>query len=376
MQFKPTDYDKFKQYALEKGVIRKIVSVSELDFKNAEVMSYNGTDFIVTLDAFNQFVKLLGLSTGVMKKVEQALGEKNSQQLLVMMKAAMSMKDEKHKICMLISHEGKIVGFRKSNQVVLSNKGYMALFEEVMNNNPGMQIKNMAITEGGNLEISTLNNNWQFNVAKLNDEFFKSGLTFVNTPGAMIVNPYCERLTCTNGNIVTEKGMSLILNSTEESHLNTFFDQVRNLKGALNVEDNMKQRIVKMMQTSASLAEAYMVRRTIEANVINSDFDRDVKATIEHLVHTKWLEAQFKAAGHDVLTMANSDLAKIRTDMNVWELANALTDIASNPAKHGVAFKHGVSSIFNMQREAGALMFKKRYDFEEPFTQIFNAPAQ
>lgn len=376
MNFKPSDYDKFKQYALEKGVTRKIVSVSELDFKNAEVVTYKGSDFIVTKDAFSQFVKLLGLSTTVMQKIEQALGEKNSQQLLVMMKAAMSMKDEKHKICMLISHEGKIVGFRKSSQIVLSNKGYMALFEEVMNKNPGMNIRNLAITEGGNLEISTINNNWQFNVAKLNDEYFKSGLVFVNTPGAMIVNPFCERLTCTNGNIVTEKGMSLILNSTEESHFQTFFDQVRNLKGALNVEDNMKHRIVKMMQTSASLAEAYTVRRTIEANVINSDFDRDTKATIESFVPTKWLEAQFKAAGYDVLLMDNKDLAKIRTNMNVWELANALTDIASNASKHGVAFKHGTSSIFNMQREAGALMFKKRYDFEEPFPQLFEAPKQ
>lgn len=370
--FNKGDYEAFKQRALEKSVTRKIVSVGELKFVDPETINYLGTNWIMTNDAFKQFVNILNLPFGTLDKIQKALGDKNRNQLVALMAAALTLKEDKHKICINISKEGKVVGFTKSDRMVLSNKGYLQVFEEVMNKNPGMNIKNMAISEGGNIEITTLNNNWQFNVPRLKDEYFKAGLCFVNTPQAMIINPFAERLVCTNGNIVTEKGMSLILNSSDESHFNTFFEATRNLRGALDVETKMQERIVKMMETSASLAEVYEVRRIVESNVNNSEFDRDVKVAIEYLIPTKWLEEQFKAHGHDVTQFKTKYLAKVRTNMNVWELLNALTNISSNPAKNGVVLKYA-NSVFQMQRDAGELMFKKRYDLEEPFPQIFPA---
>lgn len=376
MNFKANEYEKFKQFALEKGVIRKIVSVGELVFVSPTEIHYiqNGKahPFVMTDDAFKQFINILGLSHGALKKIEAALGSKNTTNLIDLMKAATSLSDSKHKVCMLISSiEAKVVGFRKSDKIVLSNKGYLELFEQVMDANPEMEIKQMAITEGGNLEISTVNKNWKFNVARLNDEYFNSGLVFLNTPQAMIINPFCERLVCTNGNIVTEKGHSMWLNTTEENALRDFMNAARNLKGALNVEDNFKLRIIKMMETTASLDEVYFVHRVVQANVMNADFDRDVKATLESLLPIKWIEEQYKQHGHDVLQMDKKDHQKIKTPLNIWQLANALTDIASNPRKHGLAFKYA-NSVFQMQRDAGELMFKKRYDFEEPFPQIFS----
>lgn len=375
MNFKPGEYEKFKQFALEKGVIRKIVSVGELVFVSPEEIHYiqggKPHPFVMTRDAFTQFIHILGLSVGALKKIEDALGSKNTTNLITLMKAATSLSDSKHKICMLISSmDAKVVGFRKSDRVVLSNKGYLELFEQVMEANPNMEIKEMAITEGGNMEISTVNRNWQFNVAKLSDEYFNSGLVFLNTPQAMIINPYFERLICTNGNIVTEKGHSMFLNTTEDNALRDFMNAARNLRGPLNTEDNFKLRIIKMMETTASLSEVYFVHRVVLANVMNADFDRDVKVTLESLLPVKWHEEQFKAHGHDVTQMSPKDQAKIKTGLNVWQLANALTDIASNPRKHGLAFKYA-NSVFQMQRDAGELMFKKRYDHEEPFAQIF-----
>jgi hypothetical protein len=372
--FKPGEYEAFKQMALTKSIIRKIVSLAQLEFVDKQTIKFNGQVLPMTDNGFKEFIKILGLSQGQNKNIEGLLGEKYQQQLITVMRSALATNDDKHKVVMLLDPDYKVVGFNKSNQVILSNEGYLQVFEDVMNANPSMEIKNMAITDGGNLEISTINHNWQFDVARLKNEYFKSGLVFLNTPNAMVVNPFTERLTCTNGSTISEKGLSIILNSTEESHFKGFFDKLRSIQNISHVEDVFKSRVAKMMFASASMAEVYKVRRIVDEHVSNSDFDRDARVAVEHLIPTKWLEEQFKLEKYDITQMDHKAHQKIRSNLSVWDLVNRLTEVASNPAKHGVFLKHGTNSVFAMQREAGELMFKKQYDFEEPIKQIFQAP--
>lgn len=364
-------YNAFKQKALNHSVIRKIVSYRDLTLISDSIVEFAGVQFIMTDNAFKSLVKMLGLSNGVMQTITNKLGEDVSQRLLSMMKTAMSGEVEKNTVCLLIDkNTTKIVGFTKSAESVLSNNAYFTLFEQTMDNHKGMHIKNMSITEEGNIEISVLNDNWEFNVGGLKDEYFKSGLVFINTPSSTIINPFNERLVCTNGMVVSHEGLSLILKNADKGSVNGFFDAVRNLKGTINFEQEFRQRIIKMMDTQASYAELLDVRQTTEYHVANME-DPDTRATVESFLPTQYVHRAFLDQKVDINSIDKKNYAKIRTMLTVWDLVNKLTDLSSHPTQYGLMLKNGDSSIFQLQRKAGELSFKKQYDLECAVQQIF-----
>lgn len=364
-------FNVFKDKALNNGVTRKMVSFSDITILTDKLVTYQGVQFEITEDAFKSLVKLCGLSNGQLEKINAALGEKTSHKLIQMMQMAMFTVAGKNTICMLVNKVNcKIVDFTKSAESVLSNNAFFKLFEDVMNNHSGMYIKNLAITENGNVEISVLNEDWEFNVGGLNDEFFKSGLVFINTPNSTIINPFNERLVCTNGMVVADEGLSLVLKNTDAANVNGFFDAVRNMKGVLNFEQEFKRRVLRMIDTQASYAELLTVRKAVESHVSNM-IDPDVRATVESFVPKMEVERAFMLNRINLTDVDKKTYKKIRTMLTVWDLVNKLTDLSSHPQRYGLGLQHGNSSVFQLQREAGELSFKDQYDLECQVPQIY-----
>lgn len=369
--FQPQDYDAFKEKALHNGIKRHTVSFGDFTLLTDKLIEHRGTQFEITEQAFKSLVKLCGMSNGQLENINKQLGEKTSHKLLEMMQVAMAGIPGKNKVCMLINSVNcKIVDFTKSAESVLSNNAYFKLFEDVMSNHAGMHIKNMAITENGNVEISVLNDNWEFNVGGLKEEFFKSGLVFINTPDSTIINPFNERLTCTNGMITASEGLSLILKNSDPNEVNGFFSAVRNLTGVLNFEKEFKMRVLRMMDTQASYAELISVRKGVEYHVANYT-DPYVRATVESFIPKMEVERAFMLHKINLSEIDKKSYKKIRTMLTVWDLVNKLTDLSSHPKTYGLALNSGNASIFALQREAGALAFKELYDLECEVKQIF-----
>jgi hypothetical protein len=366
-----TQYENFRNQALNHGIVRKTVNFSEIKLVSNTIIQYKGTNFEMTESAFKSLIKFSGLSNAQMEKINSTLGEETGQKFLKLMQTALASMPGKNTLCMLINKTSlKIVNFARSAQGVLSNAAYFNLFEDVMNNHAGMQIKNMAITQEGNIEISVLNNNWEFDVAGLSDEYFKSGLVFINTPDATIINPFNERLVCTNGMIATESGLSLILKNSDAAHVNGFFDAVRNLKGVMNFEQEFKKRVMNMMNSVASYDEVKKVRTKVEYEVANTT-DPDVRASIESFIPLMHIESAFLMRGHRLSEVDKKYWKKIRTDMTVWDLVNGLTDLSSHPQRYRLSLRNGNASVFSLQKTAGELAFKEMYDLESPIEQIF-----
>lgn len=365
-------YDAFKEKALNHSVVRKVTTLSNLTLVDNNTVGYGGVEFEMTDEAFKSLVKILGLSNGILETISKNLGENVSSKLLSMMKAAISNTSDKNKVCLLINKQtAKIVGFTKTAEAVLSNNAFFSLFEQTMNNHNGMEIKNMGITESGNIELSVTNTNWEFNVGGLNDEYFNSGLVFINTPDSTIVNPFNERLICTNGMITTEKGLSMILKNTDANSVSGFFEAVTNLKGIGSFEAEFKHRIVRMIDTVASYDEVLKVRSVVEYNIANIK-DSDTRNMVETFIPTSYIkQAYLEQKKIDLNTVDKSNYKKIKTMLNVWDLVNKLTDLSSHPAQYGLALTHGNSSIFELQKAAGELAFKKQYDLECGVPQIF-----
>lgn len=364
-------YLEFKEKALNSGIVRKVMKISELTILNETTIEYKNIPFEITPEAFKALIRLCGLGTGAFEKITAALGDKISKQVVSMMQTAMATVSDKNTICMLVNQKNaKVVSFAKSAEGILSNAAYFKLFEDVMNNHAGMHIKNIAVTENGNIEISVLNEDWEFNVGGLNDEYFNSGLVFINTPDATIINPFNERLVCTNGMISTQAGMSLILRNTDAEHVNGFYDAVRNLKGVLNFETEFKNRVLRMIDTQASYAELHHIRQNVEYHV--ADYTNpDTRATVESFIPLMDVQRAFMAHLIDLHKVDHKQWKKIRTPLTVWELVNKLTDLSSHPKQYGLQLNGGNSSIFQLQKTAGELAFKPMYDTEDPVKQIF-----
>lgn len=364
-------YLSFKEKALNNGVIRRTLSYKDITLVSDKIVEYGGVQFEMTEQAFKSLVKLCGLSNGQLEKINTALGEKTSNQLLKMMQLAMSSIPGKSSLCMLVNKINcKVVDFTKAAESVLSNNAFFKLFEDVMNNHEGMEIKNLAITENGNVELSVINTNWEFNVGGLKDEYFNSGLVFINTPDSTIINPFNERLICTNGMVVAQDGLSLILKNSDPTHVNGFFDAVRNLKGVLNFENEFKSRVLRMMDTQASYAELIDVRRGVEYEVANMT-DPNTRATVESFIPKMEVERAFMVNRINLAEVDKKTYKKIRTMLTVWDLVNKLTDLSSHPQRYGLTLNHGNSSVFGLQKQAGELAFKDQYDLECQIQQVF-----
>lgn len=369
------EFDAFKERALN-ALIRKTVSINEISIIDSTHIEYAGVPFEMTEKAFKSLVTFLGLSNNQMSIIANTLGENVSKKLIEMMQIALSGSENKQTICLLINKKTyKIVDFTKSAANVLDNNAYFRLLEQTMNNHSGMEIKNMALTENGNVEISVLNNNWEFNVGGtgtgLNDEFFKSGLVFINTPTQTIVNPFNERLVCTNGMAVSTKGLSLILKKSDgEKAVSSFFDVVTNLKDNMNFEQEFKKRIILMMDTTASYAELLNVRENVEYHVANFN-EPDVRETVEEFLPVREMKQAYLAKNIDLNLVDSKKYKEIKTMYTVWELVNKLTDLSSHPQRYGLQLQYANSSIFQLQKIAGELSFKLKYDLDASFPQVF-----
>lgn len=364
------EYQNFKKRVENNSIVRRVIPMSDLEIISDKLVGYAGVEFEITENAFKNLVKILGLSNGVMKTVTDKLGENVTSRLVSMMKTAIMA--EKNSICLLVNKSNaKIVGFTNSAESILSNNAYFSLLEQTMNNHKGMEIKNMSITDAGNIEISVLNNNWEFNVGGLNDEFFKSGLVFINTPDKTIINPFNERLVCTNGlEVSSAKGMSLILSKNDSGSVSGFFDKVTNLKGINNFEQEFKARIVRMMDTQASYDEMLTVHKAVTFHVMNTQ-EEMTRANIESFIPLSEVKQAYLQHNIDLNLLDSKKYKKIRTMLSVWDLVNKLTDLSSHPRKYGFDLVNGSSSIFELQRLAGDITFKSEYDLEEPFKQLF-----
>lgn len=366
-------YLAFKDKVENHGVVRKVATYNDIKIISETELLYTptGTKFEMSKDAFTNLVKILGLGSTTIKKINATMGnDKATLALIKLMSTALSANGKSSTICMLINKEtAKIVGFVQAAQGVLSNHAYFALFEDVLNRHSGMVIKNMAITPEGNVQISVINNDWEFNVAGLNDEVFKSGIMFINTPTATIINPFNERLICTNGMVIAEEGLSLVLKNSDPEKINGFYDTVRNLKGALNFEVEFKSRIIRMINTVASYKELKDVRKSMEYETANIA-DPDARATIESFVPLMEINRNFLLNRIDLNQVEDKFYKSIRTPMNVWELTNALTDFSSHADRYGIVLKNGNTSVFEMQKVAGQLVFSD-YDLESPIKQLY-----
>ena len=363
-------YESFKNEVLNShNIVRKTVALSDIDIVSDTKIKYKGVDFKLSESGFKSLVKILGLTNGAVVKITDALGNNISTQLLSMLKK--SAKNSNENVCIIFNKKQfAITAFTKEATGVLSNEAFFSLFENTMNNNPNMDIRNMSISPEGNVDISVLNNSWEFDLKGFNDEYFKSGLTFLNSSDLTSVNAFNERLSCLNGMIADNlEGTSINL-SRNSGNVDEFFDVVTNLKDLNGFESIFKSRISSMMNTQASLDELTKVYNSFKYHTTNYD-DKFVKSQLESFIPLNETKHAFRKENIALSELSIKEKKQVRTGITVWDLVNNMTDLSSHPGKYGLKLKNESNSVSDLQRASGDLAFKKIYDLGSPVRQLF-----
>ena len=357
------DYDKFKAETLSSKSVRREIPLVGLKIVSEKEIQINGQSLPITQNAFLNILKVLGLTEKFLVNFQKATSDKAKAHLISIMQNAACSDSKKQMITLILNQETKhITGVLLANSVSLSTDLFFKLFEDVYNNNPSMEIKNMS-QRGGNIEISVINSNWEFQVDNLKDEMFHSGLTFIQTPNETVVCPFNERLVCTNGMVINNKGTALVLKNQPGGNLNGFIASIRELKGVKYFETEFKKRVLKLIETRASYAEMNYVYKSITAEV--DIMDPYVKQKVQQFVDVDYVFHNYMNHRFDIIECGADMQKKIPTHMSAWELVNALTDLSSHADKYGIRFKYeGDSSIFKLQKIAGELLMKDPLDLE------------
>lgn len=365
-------YEAFKKEALGKSLLRQEGALSDLRVESEGRISYKGTKMDITNDAFGSLVKVLGLNKTVMGNFDKALGKGAQTELIDVMRTALAGNEAKNKVTLVMNAQtGAIVDFRKSAGSVLSNSAFFNLFEDVMNKHSNMNIKRMSIAANGAVDITAINPGWEFQVARLSDEIFHSGLAFGNKYNQSIISPFTERLVCTNGMVIQEKGMSLELKGSSASDLSTFLGAVRSIADVSFFENEFKGRVNRMANTVASYEEMHHAYTNIKHWL--SVEDSEAMSTINEQLPLQEVRADYLRAGLDIENEKKVTWRKAETPMSIWEVTNVVTDLASHPEAYGLTMRgENTRGVLALQKLAGELAFKKEYDHEGSIPSIFN----
>lgn len=390
--YSQSEYEAFKQQCEDNAPIIKSLNISNLNIIDGQTISIrqyvNGgaqeADFHITPDALKDLMKVLGLTYGVYNTFIDTIGSKATVAIIEAIREKIQGEDKKNKISLVISKTtGKVVSVVKYKGNMLATNTYFKLVEVALNGfeNNGMIIKNMTVSENFNIAITVVNNNWKFDLEGLQhglkDEYFTSGMTIIKTPTSIAINPFNERLVCTNGMVDTSKTNAIVLNSSEPKAIEAFFEQAGNFgKGRNSFELDFKRRVIKMLSTNASFAELEKAYNSVNyyLNQAHTRSKMQLNADLHILDINHAFESKY---GINLFKESVKVKEKIITDYSMWDLVNKLTYIASNPFKTEYEFSNNDlnSIVFALQKTAGEFTFKPHYDLGISVPQIFEADA-
>jgi vacuolar-type H+-ATPase subunit E/Vma4 len=370
-----TDYITFKKAVESQDIKRNKIDLAKLTIIDRNFVSYGNVRFEITPKAFTELARILGITQEIINKMEGIVNEEFATNILKLMKSGIVKHGKGNVAIYFDAKSKKIVNFKKSIDSTLSNNGMLSLFEQVMDSNKGMEIKTMSLSESGDLEITTLNHNWEFQPNNLNDEKFKAGVAFFNSPEKTFLAPFNERLVCLNGMITTSRDIILQLGGTNNAKTTqAFFEAARQLDFDTHFSGVFKTQVNKAINTVASYNEVQSMYNKVLYE-LRADIREDINTRhlLEAHIPIMEIKAAYLKAGVDLHgdNVSAKDWSSARTNMTIWELVNAITYIATHYTDNGLMFRDGEEAKIRLQRIAGMFLYKQNFDLGINFPSVF-----
>ena len=350
-----------RQDTINSQAIRKTVAFADINIVDDKTIEFKGSRLHVTPDFFKQLLKMIGMSQTFAGKFESLFNVETKTAFINRIKDAMaSNAGGLAEVTLIVNPTTKsVIGLAKNATDMISNDRFLDVVDRIVDQN-GLEISNWSIDPmKGMVNINTFNPKAEFQVAGLNDEVFKGGVTFQNSPnGGFQVLPYVNRMWCTNGLTTAFAQEAYTLQSLDAGTMEKFFEQLNDLRKRNFAPSMFSDQVKQAIATPASIAELqngyYMIEK----------FAGD---RTDNWIPLKENMNAYAKAGFE--SMSAAQMKGARSNTSIWDLVNGVNHFAS----------HGNSIIdTNMQDyDATRLMvqagniFGKSYDHANQMPDIF-----
>lgn len=350
-----------RQDTINSQAIRKTVAFADINILDDKTIEFKGSRLHVTPDFFKQLLKMIGMSQTFAGKFESLFNVETKTAFINRIKDAMaSNAGGLAEVTLIVNPTTKsVIGLAKNATDMISNDRFLDVVDRIVDQN-GLEISNWSIDPmKGMVNINTFNPKAEFQVAGLNDEVFKGGVTFQNSPnGGFQVLPYVNRMWCTNGLTTAFAQEAYTLQSLDAGTMEKFFEQLNDLRKRNFAPSMFSDQVKQAIATPASIAELqngyYMIEK----------FAGD---RTDNWIPLKENMNAYAKNGFEFMSAAQMKGA--RSNTSIWDLVNGVNHFAS----------HGNSIIdTNMQDyDATRLMvqagniFGKSYDHANQMPDIF-----
>ena len=350
-----------RQDTINSQAIRKTVAFADINIVDDKTIEFKGSRLHVTADFFKQLLKMIGMSQTFAGKFESLFNVETKTAFINRIKDAMaSNAGGLAEVTLIVNPTTKsVIGLAKNATDMISNDRFLNVVDRIIDQN-GLEISNWSIDPmKGMVNINTFNPKAEFQVAGLNDEVFKGGVTFQNSPnGGFQVLPYVNRMWCTNGLTTAFAQEAYTLQSLDAGTMEKFFEQLNDLRKRNFAPSMFSDQVKQAIATPASISELQNGYNMIEK------FAGD---RTDNWIPLKENLNAYAKAGFE--SMSAAEMKGARSNTSIWDLVNGVNHFAS----------HGNSIIdTNMQDyDATRLMvqagniFGKSYDHANQMPDIF-----
>ena len=361
----PTVFQARKAEAVRNEIMRKEISLSEFTVLDNTHIEVDGVKIELTPFAFKRLLGRLRIPTAFAKRFESGFGSDGLQQLVQMMKAMKSSKNDQTVTLLVDPNAKKITNILPAGYASISNEAFID-FAEGYINQYGLEVKDFGSDPNGGATINCISPNGVFRVPGMSDEVFNTGVTFRNTPTrGLEVSPYLNRLVCSNGMSSTAFSETYGLHELTDKSIAEFNDHMIIMASTGFQPAGLADKIKMANNTDASIAE---VQRAMSA-MLSADKKIDFEYMQRYLPINRVMKA-YSDIGAVPETFTAKQLQNAKSGLSIWEVVNGITNFASNDDKYDID-DHKKS---NLMVSAGNLLMKHNFDTEaliqfDPFTK-------
>jgi hypothetical protein len=350
-----TAFDQVRKEAAEAQLIRKEISLSEFNVIDDNHIRINGAKIEITKKAFQRLLGRLRIPTAFAKRFTDGFGTDGLRQLVEMMKAAKSSKNDQRITLLVDPTTRQVSDILPAGYASISSESFFDFSSRYIDQY-GLGITHATWDPYGGTQINCVSPKGLLQVPGLSDEVFQTGVTFRNTPTrGLEVSPYLNRLICANGMTSTAFAENYGLHSLNEKAINEFNDHMIRMASTGFQPVGLADTIRKANNTDASLAELQRASSALLSVDERVDYDY-----IQRYIPLERAMKAYESLGANPNEFTQAQLKNAKSGMSVWDVVNGMTNFASNDKRYTVAD----SKLANLMVTAGNVLTKKSYDTE------------
>ena len=343
-----TQFETFKADAIRKQPIRKSCLLSDLKFHTMDQVEYAGITLGINRSALKDIIRIIGFSVAGTKQMESSVGEQTAISILNSLKSVIG--SVKKEVTLVVTPDRIITAVTPSNKnSLISIQTYFDTFERLANDHK-LEITNVNFNETtGSVSINSLAGSHEHQIGGFSDEVFRTGFSFTKTIEGFKLDPFQQRLVCTNGMVTRQFEESYALNSMQPKVWSDFYQHLERIEKSGFLPTKFSQAVNLSMQSSASLNE---LERGIDLITKHSNCkEHELEMFFKGLKRT---QSKFFSAGIDCTKLTLEQKRNLRTGVTHWDLINGITDFAS----HNYGFEKKPNTDRHLQMQAGDLLAK------------------